>query len=88
MLSVSTILGQDLLKKMQVKDISRQKDIKTTIVRNPQHALLIVRSDIPGLEFTSNNRILRTTPKEEGVWQVLVAPGTHRVTFKASGFCR
>ena len=78
--------GQDLLKKMQVKDISRQKDIKTTIVRNPQHALLIVRSEVADLAFSSNNRILKTTPKENGVWHILVTPGTHRITFKADGY--
>ncbi len=82
----SSLSGQDLLKKMQVKDISRQKDIKTTIVRNPQHALLIVRSELPDLTFTSNNRILRTTDKGNGVWHVLVTPGTHRITFKGVGF--
>ena len=86
MLLVSSLSGQDLLKKMQVKDISRQKDIKTTIVRNPQHALLVVRSEIPDLTFTSNNRILKTTDKGSGVWHLLVAPGTHRITFKGEGY--
>ncbi len=78
--------AQAILDKMIVKDISADPRIRAAIPRNPEEALLIVKSRIADMEFESNNRILRINKEDEGIWHIFVVPGTHFITFKAKGY--
>ena len=75
--------AQAILDKMIVKDISDDPGIRAAIPRNPEEALLIVKSRIAEMEFESNNRILRINKEDEGIWHIFVVPGTHFITFQS-----
>jgi len=81
-----TVHAQAILDKMIVKDISDDPRIRAAIPRNPEEALLIVKSRIAEMEFESNNKILRINKEDEGIWHIFVVPGTHFITFKAKGY--
>ena len=82
----SHIFSQEFLDEMQLVDISNQADIKSTIIRDPKQALLIVKTQIPGIRFQSNNIIKKIDEIEPGIYHIYVSPGTHRMVFQADGF--
>ena len=49
--------AQQFLDEMELVDISREHDVKSTIIRDPNQALLIVKTQIPDIRFQSNNII-------------------------------
>ena len=48
--------AQQIFDEMELIDISDEPDIKSSIIRDPNQALLIVRSQISDLSFQSNNK--------------------------------
>jgi len=82
----STLYAQQILGKMTLEDISESQEMRTTIIRNPERALLIVTSQIPDLSFETNNQIYSTEQRSPGTWHIVLAPGTHRLTIRAKGF--
>ena len=78
--------SQQILDEMELVDISGDADIKSSIIRDPKQALLIVKSQIPNLTFQSNNVIHKVVEVEPGRWNLYLAPGTHRIVFQAQGF--
>jgi len=80
------LFSQQLLNEMEIIDSSDEEDVKSTIIRNPNTSLLIVKSQISNLLFKSNNRILESQQTSPGIWHIQLVPGTHRITFQAAGF--
>ncbi len=85
-LSNSLLFAQQFLDEMDLEDISDNPEIKTTIVRDPSLALLIVKSAIKNLRFQSNNKIENVEEKEPGKWVIQLVPGTHRIIFQSETF--
>ncbi|MEA3296962.1 MAG: hypothetical protein U9R56_03780, partial [candidate division Zixibacteria bacterium] len=75
----------NLLRKMKVTDVPEGRK-GGYIVRNPEEAVLVVHSEIPEMQFESNNTILRVKQPDPGEYQLHLQPGTHRIKFKADGF--
>jgi len=80
------LLAQEYLDEMELIDISKEQQIRSTIIRDPDQALLIVQTHIPNLRFQSNNVIHKIEQPRSGTWQIRLAPGTHRMSFQADGF--
>jgi hypothetical protein len=78
--------SQQILDEMQLIDISQEQAIRSTVIRDPQQALLIVKTQISQLRILSNNIINKSEQVEPGTWHVRLAPGTHRLSFQADGF--
>jgi hypothetical protein len=78
--------SQDFFDEMELVNISHESDVKSTIIRDPEQALLIVKSHISNLRFKSNNEIFDSKEVEPGRWHVKLKPGTHRISFQADGF--
>ena len=86
LLTAVQLFGQQFLDEMKLVDISNQADIKSTIIRNPKQALLIIKTQIPGIRFQSNNIIQNVKQVETGLYRLYLNPGTHRIVFQADGF--
>lgn len=71
---------------MEIEDISNEPDVKSTIIRDPEQALLIVKTQVDLMRIKSNNVIIQSEKKEDGSWHLKVKPGTHRISFQAKGF--
>jgi|GEM_PF-5339679 len=82
----SSLQAQQILGKMVLEDISDSQEMRTTIIRNPERALLIVTSQIPSLTFETNNEIFSVEERTPGTWHIILTPGTHRLTIRADGF--
>jgi TM2 domain-containing membrane protein YozV len=80
------LFSQQVLDEMQLIDISNEPDIRSSIMREPEQALLIVKTQISELRVQSNNIIIKSEEKEKGTWHIVLAPGTHRISFQAKGF--
>jgi hypothetical protein len=78
--------SQDFFDEMEIEDISREPDIKSTIIRDPEQALLIVKTQVDLMRIQSNNVIIKSEKKGDGTWHLIVMPGTHRISFQAKGF--
>jgi TolB-like protein len=85
-LFIVPLFSQQLLDEMQIIDISQEPDIRSSIIRDPEQALLIVKSQISLLSIQSNNVIIESEEKDKGTWFIKLVPGTHRVSFQAKGF--
>jgi len=85
-LLICHLASQQFLDEMELTEISNEADIKSTIIRNPKQALLIVKTQVPGIRFQSNNTIFKIKQIEEGLYQLNLMPGTHRIVFQAEGF--
>jgi hypothetical protein len=85
-LIISSISAQQFLDEMELSDISETPEISTHVLRDQNQALLIVKSQITGLRFLSNNFIHQLEEKEPGTWFIYLSPGTHRFSFQAAGF--
>ena len=85
LLSLQTF-SQDVFDEMEIEDISSEPDIKSTIIRDPEQALLIVKTQVALMRIQSNNIIIKSEKKEDGTWHLIVKPGTHRISFQAKGF--
>lgn len=83
---LSSLQAQQILGKMVLEDISDSQEMRTTIIRNPERALLIVTSRIPDLAFETNNEIFSVEERTQGTWHIILTPGTHRLTIRADGF--
>ncbi|MEL6823462.1 MAG: hypothetical protein AAFP70_17015, partial [Calditrichota bacterium] len=83
---VSSLQAQQILGKMVLEDISDSQEMRTTIIRSPERALLIVTSQIPNLTFETNNEIFSVEERTPGTWHIILTPGTHRLTIRADGF--
>jgi len=79
------VFSQDILMMMQLEELP-EKDLKAFVVRNPDEAVLIVKSMVPDLQIISNNQTIRQEEVERGRWNYFVKPGTHLFTFKAEGY--
>jgi len=88
MLLIATlpVFSQQFFDEMELIDISREPDIKSTILRDTEQALLIIKSHISTLRFKSNNEVFESEQVEPGRWHVKLKPGTHRINFQADGF--
>lgn len=84
--SSGNLFGQQFLDEMDIQDISNEADVRSTIIRDPDQALLIVKTQIPGIRFVSNNIIHQTKQVETGLYRLYLNPGTHRIVFQAEGF--
>ena len=82
----SNATSQQLLDEMQLVDISKEADIRSSITRDPKQALLIVKTQISSLRIQSNNIINKMEEKEKGTWHIRLIPGTHRISFQSKGF--
>lgn len=82
----STSFAQQILDEMQLSDISDQPSIKSSVIRDPNQALIIVKTQISALRIESNNIIIKSEQVEPGTWHIRVEPGTHRLSFQAEGF--
>ena len=82
----STSFAQQILDEMQLSDISDQPSIKSSVIRDPNQALIIVKTQISALRIESNNIIIKSEQVEPGTWHIRVEPGTHRLRFQAEGF--
>jgi len=80
------VYAQQFLDEMELLDISDNQDIRSTIIRDPQQALLIVKTQISTMRIQSNNIIHKSEQVEPGTWHIHVAPGTHRISFQAEQF--
>ncbi len=83
---INLLFSQQFLDEMKIIDISNDADVKSTLIRDPQQALLVVKTQIPDIRIQSNNKILKTVETRSGVWHIRLAPGTHRISFQAAGF--
>ena len=81
-----SLSGQQILDEMELVDISNTTEITGFVLQDPNQALLIVKSQISGLRFLSNNFIHRLEQREPGKWFIFLTPGTHRISFQAEGF--
>ena len=90
LLLLTPIMPQDFFDEMELTDISNDADIKSTIIRASDQALLIIKSHISSLRFKSNNEIFESKKAGEGIWHIKLRPGTHRISFQAEAFflCR
>ncbi len=79
------IFSQQILDEMEIDDISDSPEIQRIINREPDQGLLVVSSQLPSLEFSSNNTIFKTEEIEPGKWYLYVTPGTHIISFQAKG---
>jgi hypothetical protein len=89
LLSVSfctSLSAQQVLDEMELIDISEEQSVKSTIIRNPEQALLVVRSQLATLQIRSNNKIFSDREVTPGTRHIQLAPGTHRISFQAEGF--
>jgi hypothetical protein len=82
----TTASAQQILDEIQLIDISDQPTIQSTVIRDPEQALLIVKTQIATLRVQSNNIILESEQVEPGTMHIRLAPGTHRLSFQAEGF--
>ena len=82
----SEIVAQNIFNEMEITDVSEDEDVKSTIIRDPEQALLIVKTQISQIELNSNNEIIQKTERNPGIWHLQLVPGTHRLTFQAPGF--
>jgi len=80
------LFSQQILDEMQLEDISDTPEIKSVIIRNPDQALLIVKSQISSLRVESNNVIIKAKQVEAGKWYFYLTPGTHRLSFQSGSF--
>jgi hypothetical protein len=78
--------SQVFFDEMEIEDISNEPDVKSTIIRDPEQALLIVKTQVDLTRIQSNNIIILSEKKEDGSWHLKMAPGTHRISFQAQGF--
>jgi len=78
------LFSQQIFDEMQLQDISDFPEIKSVIIRNPDQALLIVKSQISSLTIQSNNTIIKSNKINTGTWYIYLVTGTHRLTFQAS----
>jgi hypothetical protein len=81
-----SICAQEILDDMQIADISGETSIKSTIIRDPEQSLLIVKTQIADIRIQSNNIIIKIEQVELGTWHLRLNPGTHRFSFQAPGF--
>ncbi len=56
------------------------------IVRNPNEAVLIVRTTLPRMSFENNMGVIRVDNPDPGEYRLHLPPGTNLVTFKAEGY--
>ena len=80
------LFAQQILDEMQLIDISDEQSIRSTVIRDPDQALLIVKTQISTLRIQSNNIIKNAEQTEPGTWHIRLVPGTHRLSFQAEGF--
>ena len=85
-LLVMPLKAQQILDEMQIIDISDETSIRSVIIRDPEQALLVVKTQISNLHIRSNNVINELKEVEPGTWHIILAPGTHRLSFQAEGF--
>ena len=85
-LFIIPVFSQQFLDEMELVDISKEHDVKSTIIRDPNQALLVVKTQIPNIRFQSNNLIHNVKEAEQGTYQIYLKPGTHRLIFQAEGF--
>ena len=78
--------SQQIFDEMQLVDISAEAGIRSTVIRDPAQALLIIQTQISSLRIQSNNIIHKIDQPQPGTWHVRLAPGTHRISFQAEGF--
>jgi len=78
--------AQQILDEMQLVDISDEPSIRSTVIRDPEQALLIVKTQITSLRIQSNNIIKKAEKTGPGTWHVRLVSGTHRLSFQADGF--
>lgn len=83
---LSDLKSQQILDEMELRDISNDVSIRSIVIRDPDQALLVIKTQISGLRIQSNNIIYRSELVEPGTWHVRLAPGTHRLSFQAEGF--
>jgi hypothetical protein len=79
-------MAQQILDEMQLIDISREAAIRSTVIRDPELALLVIKTQISALRIQSNNIIKKSEQVEPGTWHIRLVPGTHRLSFQAEGF--
>jgi TM2 domain-containing membrane protein YozV len=80
------MFAQQILDEMQLVDISKEQAIRSTVIRDPAQALLVVKTQISSLRIQSNNIINKAEQVGPGTWHILLVPGTHRLSFQAEGF--
>jgi hypothetical protein len=80
------VSAQQIFDEMNLIDISNEQGIKSTIIRDPEQALLIVKTQISSMRVQSNNIIHKSEQVSPGTWHILLAPGTHRISFQAEQF--
>lgn len=78
--------AQQILDEMQLVDISTEQAIRATVIRDPEQALIIIKTQISTLRIQSNNIINKAEQVEPGTWHIRLVPGTHRLSFQAEGF--
>ena len=83
---VMPLRAQQILDEMQILDISDETSIRSVIIRDPEQALLVVKTQISNLHIRSNNIINELKEVEPGTRHIVLAPGTHRLSFQAEGF--
>lgn len=77
-----TALAQQVLVEMTA---SEPKEV-LVLDRNPEKAVLVVKSVIGNLSFESSFSDIEVIRKEPGLWHLILEPGTHIITFSAPGF--
>ena len=82
-LNITVSFAQQLGQMKVERAMDGQTD--TYIVRNPDVSVLVVHSEIDGLNFT-NPRILEKSDPAIGVYHLKVEPGVNYFTFSATGF--
>ncbi len=70
---------------MQISEVP-PSEAKPVIVLEPDEAILVVNSTIPGMVFESNLGIIKVDPVALGIYHLHLQPGTHMITFKAPGY--
>lgn len=78
------IFSQEL-KEIDIETVPESESM-TFIIRNPNEAILIVRSTIPDLNFESSRSIIGVDSPDPGEYRLHLEPGTHIITFKADGY--
>ncbi|NQU05594.1 MAG: PEGA domain-containing protein [Calditrichaeota bacterium] len=83
---LSTPIHAQILQEMEVSIIPEAEQ-GAYINQDPSRAILVVHSNIPDLDFETNNKgVVDVTEPRAGEYWVYLHPGTHQITVKKEGF--
>jgi formylglycine-generating enzyme required for sulfatase activity len=79
-----SLFAQTILGELAVEEVEQPGMWINSI---PDKAMLIVYTDVDGVSFATNNfGVIEAKEIQKAVWQVLLMPGTHIITYTVSGF--